>query len=398
MSAMTAPTSEPGAEQPRPTPYPLLFPVLVGGAVAAGGWALRLLPDPMQLPTWLLVLVVLGPLVVWALHRPGRSGTGRLILGLPLLTAALWVVVAIIPFPQPVPPPGMPAGVADLPVMDGVLPANTGTAVVFRGSQDSVRTTVEFSSVSALSGHWASRNAEVTGDGLAGPVRVAGREQTWGDTISTSRGEGKEDDVTPELAFDLPLGPELEHRTLALSAAMTVTYPSGYYTFTNETTTVARTFRLLVGSPADRAFRVALDRLRQRDLILAHHLPASAGVGLLGLVLTAFGARAWRLRLPAPAPRPVRPPGAHPVRPPEPLGASGLVARRRSRKHVVLDEPVAGSPAERAGLRAGDVLYWVDDRPLTAATVRTITDWPPGTSHSVSVLREGASVRADLVV
>lgn len=79
------------------------------------------------------------------------------------------------------------------------------------------------------------------------------------------------------------------------------------------------------------------------------------------------------------------------------LAASfGLAAPRG----VIIASVVPGGPADRAGLRAGDVLLSVDGQPILdpRQTMSDIAEVPPGTELPVTVVREGERVKATLEV
>lgn len=79
------------------------------------------------------------------------------------------------------------------------------------------------------------------------------------------------------------------------------------------------------------------------------------------------------------------------------LAASfGLTAPRG----VIIASVVPGGPADRAGLRAGDVLLSVDGRPILdpRQTMSDIAEVSPGTELPVTVVREGERVKATLEV
>jgi serine protease DegS len=67
---------------------------------------------------------------------------------------------------------------------------------------------------------------------------------------------------------------------------------------------------------------------------------------------------------------------------------------------VIIASVVRGGPADRAGLRAGDVLLSVDGQPILdpRQTMSDIAEVPPGTELPVTVVREGERVKVTLEV
>jgi serine protease DegQ len=63
-------------------------------------------------------------------------------------------------------------------------------------------------------------------------------------------------------------------------------------------------------------------------------------------------------------------------------------------KGVLIAEVVRGSPADRAGVKAGDILLSIADKPLTDSTVmlETISSLPPGKVTMLKLLRNGSEV------
>ena len=78
----------------------------------------------------------------------------------------------------------------------------------------------------------------------------------------------------------------------------------------------------------------------------------------------------------------------------------GMQVAPRGGKTVVL-APFVGSPAYRAGLRPGDVIAKVDDKPtdnLSTTEVAELLKGPKGTSVRITVIREGSSRPLEFVI
>jgi hypothetical protein len=76
----------------------------------------------------------------------------------------------------------------------------------------------------------------------------------------------------------------------------------------------------------------------------------------------------------------------------EELDMSGLIFRWRNSEAPVLAAPRSGSPAERAGLREGDVMHAINSTPvlkLGAKRVRELFEGGDGRSLRITVVREG---------
>jgi putative serine protease PepD len=77
-----------------------------------------------------------------------------------------------------------------------------------------------------------------------------------------------------------------------------------------------------------------------------------------------------------------------------------LERRRDGGSGALVSEVVAGSAADLAGIKIGDVVVAVDNEPITgqAALVATIRNMAPGTTVHVSLVRNGSSMDATAVL
>jgi len=69
-------------------------------------------------------------------------------------------------------------------------------------------------------------------------------------------------------------------------------------------------------------------------------------------------------------------------------------------KGVLIAEVVRGSPADKAGVKAGDILLSIGDKPLTDSTsmLETISSLPPGKVTMLKLLRNQAEVAVQVKV
>jgi serine protease DegQ len=69
-------------------------------------------------------------------------------------------------------------------------------------------------------------------------------------------------------------------------------------------------------------------------------------------------------------------------------------------KGVLITETIRNSPAEKAGVRRGDILIAIDDRPIESwsAMLETVANLPPGKDVLVKLMRDGESVSLKLKI
>ncbi|MDD2684996.1 MAG: Do family serine endopeptidase [Gallionella sp.] len=81
---------------------------------------------------------------------------------------------------------------------------------------------------------------------------------------------------------------------------------------------------------------------------------------------------------------------------PELIESFGL----KSETGVLVTEIVAGSPAEKAGIQAGDVLLNIDSNPITdwSSMLETVANLPPGKIVAVAFARDGKTVSVQVKV
>lgn len=67
---------------------------------------------------------------------------------------------------------------------------------------------------------------------------------------------------------------------------------------------------------------------------------------------------------------------------------------------ALVDDVIADSPAERAGVRHGDVIVAVDNRPINSAEQLrlTISQTPPGTEVVLTLIRNGERMELPVVL
>ena len=67
---------------------------------------------------------------------------------------------------------------------------------------------------------------------------------------------------------------------------------------------------------------------------------------------------------------------------------------------MLISEVVRGSPADQAGVHAGDILTMVDNKPLTDSSVmlETISNLPPGKVVMLKLLRNQREVAVQVTV
>ena len=71
-----------------------------------------------------------------------------------------------------------------------------------------------------------------------------------------------------------------------------------------------------------------------------------------------------------------------------------------SMKGVLITEIIRNSPAEDAGVRRGDILVAIDDRPIESwsAMLETVANLPPGQNVMVKLMRDGAEITLKLKI
>jgi serine protease DegQ len=71
-----------------------------------------------------------------------------------------------------------------------------------------------------------------------------------------------------------------------------------------------------------------------------------------------------------------------------------------SMKGVLITEIIRNSPAEDAGVRRGDILVAIDDRPIESwsAMLETVANLPPGQNVVVKLMRDGAEINLKLKI
>ena len=73
------------------------------------------------------------------------------------------------------------------------------------------------------------------------------------------------------------------------------------------------------------------------------------------------------------------------------LPQAGFSASRNRAGLLQVDTVDAGSDAQRAGLRSGDLLSMVDGKALSASTNPTLPSWRPGQTVALQVTRDGVA-------
>ena len=69
-------------------------------------------------------------------------------------------------------------------------------------------------------------------------------------------------------------------------------------------------------------------------------------------------------------------------------------------KGVLITEIIRNSPAEKAGVRRGDILIAIDDRPIESwsAMLETVASQPPGKAVLVKLMRDGEAMNLQLII
>jgi serine protease DegQ len=69
-------------------------------------------------------------------------------------------------------------------------------------------------------------------------------------------------------------------------------------------------------------------------------------------------------------------------------------------KGVLITETIRNSPAEKAGVRRGDILIAIDDQPIESwsAMLETVANLPPGKDVLVKLMRDGEAVNLKLKI
>ncbi|WP_214404979.1 PDZ domain-containing protein [Pseudonocardia lacus] len=376
--------------------------LLVGVPIAAAAWLMRFIPSlfgatPLVLPLWVVALPVVATVLVWLVMKSLRYPPGgtALQLGLPFLALALGSGIPAF-LPAPSAPEGAPAELSRL-AHGPHVPVGTDAVVVFREESGPAVLDIDFPEVEAINGLWAYSSGTVTGPGIsaAAPDRTA----EWGDTITSSSSGDGHSRVTPTMRVELPLTPWMDRTTVPVQAGMWLSYPRGGYFFTDDGERVARDVQLFVAAPGDRAFGEQVAAWRQGQVVRENHLVGLIVIGGIGLLSTGGGLLSL-----------IRAGGRG--APPEVLGRSGLVVAEAvpippGQDHpggltvmIVLAAPLPGSPAERANVRAGDVLLAVDGKIVEGVEPlrKRIRLWADGTGHRLDLMRDRQPATATLTL
>lgn len=81
-------------------------------------------------------------------------------------------------------------------------------------------------------------------------------------------------------------------------------------------------------------------------------------------------------------------------------GIGALMAQDQATKEISIEEVYKDSPAEKAGMKAGDILLTIDGRNVTEMELSDVADLvkgEEGTSVSISVKRDGESIEMEVV-
>lgn len=81
-------------------------------------------------------------------------------------------------------------------------------------------------------------------------------------------------------------------------------------------------------------------------------------------------------------------------------GIGALMAQDQATKEISIEEVYKESPAEKAGMKAGDILLTIDGRNVTEMELSDVADLvkgEEGTSVSISVKRDGESIEMEVV-